>query len=77
MEELIELYTLKDLAIKEWKARQTVKNSDRYIKVKVENWHTRAQYRYWTTKKPYGIKYIRLEDIKKALKWKIEITFNP
>ena len=73
--DLIPMYSLKDLAELEWKARQTVKNSNRYIKVKLETWSSKAQYTYWTTKKPYGVRYIRLEDIKKVLKGKVDISF--
>lgn len=71
----IESYTLIELSEKENKARQTIKNSDRYIWVKVYSERMRRRMEKWYQKKDYTVKYIRLEDIKKALKGKVEFTF--
>lgn len=74
-EEIIKLYKLKELAELEGRAEQTIKNNWRYIKIKLETGSSKAQFTYWTTKKPYWIRYIRLEDLQKALKNKVEFNF--
>jgi len=75
MEELLKLYTLKELSEIEKKNPRTIKSSYRYLPVKVETWHTRSMFKYWTTKKPYWVRYIKLEDVKKMLEWKIDFTY--
>ena len=73
----IESYTLKDLAELEGRNLRTIKSSYRYIAIKIEtkSWITRAE--KGLQKKTYSYRYIRLEDVKKALKGKIDIDFNP
>lgn len=71
----IESYTLKDLAELEGRHPLTIKKSNRYIAVKIEtkSWIRRAK--IWLQKKAYSYRYIRVEDIKKALKNKIDFTY--
>lgn len=76
MEELLTMYTLKDLSELEGRNPRTIKSSFRYLKVKLETGHTRAINKSWLTKKPYWVRYIRLEDIKKMLKGKVDISFT-
>ena len=71
----IESYTLKDLAEKEGRNPRTIKTSNRYLAVKIEtqSWITRAN--KGLQKKTYSFRYIRLEDIQKALKNKVDFNF--
>lgn len=71
--DFITLYSLKELSELDNHHPSTIKNSKRYIKVKIENNSTRSQYKAWYTKKPYGFKYIRYDDVKKIIEdqfWK-------
>lgn len=71
--DFITLYSLKELSDKDNHHPITIKNSKRYIKVKVENGSTRAMYKSWATKKPYTFKYIRFDDVKEIIEkqfWK-------
>lgn len=71
--DFITLYSIKELSEKDWHHPLTIRNWKRYIKVKVENWSTRAMYKQWYTKKPYTFKYIRFDDIKEIIEkqfWK-------
>ena len=76
MELEIESYSLKDLAETEGRARQTIKTSPRYIGVRIYSERTTRRCEKWYQIKPYTVRYIRLEDIKKALKGKINIDFT-
>lgn len=75
MEELLTLYTLKELSELEGRNPRTIKWSYRYLKVKLETGHTKSMNRAWITKKSYWIRYIRLEDVKKLLNWKVDFTY--
>ena len=75
MEELLTLYTLKELSELEWKNPRTIKGSYRYLKVKIETSTSRFMNRTGLTKKSYWVKYIRLEDVKKLLNWKVDFTY--
>ena len=68
-------YKLKELAELEGKAPATIKNSFRYIKIRIETAWSKAHFKLWETKSPYSYRYIRLEDIQKALKNKVEFNF--
>lgn len=71
----IESYTLKDLAELEGRNPRTIKSSYRYIAIKIEtkSWITRAE--KGLQKKTYSYRYIRLEDVKKLLNWKVDFTY--
>lgn len=75
IENLIPMYKLKELAELEWKSPITIKRSWKYIKIKYEDWHTRGQYKYWTTKKPYWVRYIKFEDVRNILEWKVDFIY--
>lgn len=69
----INLYSLKELAEMDKHHPLTIKNSKKYIKVKVENGSTRAMFKMWNTKKPYGFKYIKYDEVKNVIEkqfWK-------
>ena len=71
--DFIELYSLKELSEKDNHHPLTIKNWKRYIKVRIENWATRAMFKAWATKKPYWFKYIRFDDVKEIIEkqfWK-------
>ena len=71
--DFITLYSIKDLSKMDNHHPITIKNSKRYIKVKIENWTTRAMFKAWATKKPYTFKYIRFDDVKEIIEkqfWK-------
>ena len=74
MEELIESYTLGELAKIENLDWRTIKRRKEYIAMKVINWQTKAQHNYWRTTKDYTIRYIRLSDVVKLF-WK-DIDFS-
>lgn len=75
--DFITLYTIKELAELENHHPSTIKNSKRYIKVKVENALSRSKYKQGITKKPYGFKYIKWDEVKEVIEkqfWK-KLTF--
>jgi len=75
MDNEIKSYKLKELAELEKKHPITIRNSYRYIRIRIETASTKAQFTAWNTKTPYGYRYIRLEDIQKALKNKVDFNF--
>lgn len=70
-------YKLKDLSELEGRHPNTIKTSKRYLKIRIETGASKQSFNRWEKKTPYTYRYIRLEDIKKALKDKVEITFKP
>lgn len=68
-------YKLKELSELENKNPRTIKNSFRYLKVRIETSSSTAQYKLGNTKTPYTYRYIRLEDIQKAVKGKVDFNF--
>ena len=71
----IESYLLKDLAKLEDKHPTTVKNSKRYIAIRIYSPTIQKRYELGKQSKPYSIRYIRLADIQKALKWNIDFNY--
>lgn len=71
----IKSYTQVELAALEWKSRQTIKNSIRYIPVQFYNSQAKSRVNAGIQKNPYTIRYIKLDDIKKLLKDKVEIHY--
>ena len=63
--DFIELYTQSELANREGKDRHTIATWKRYIKVRYQNGQTKAQFKAWNSKTPYGYKYISRDDVKK------------
>ena len=75
--DFITLYSIKELSEIDNHHPITIKNSKRYIKVKIENASTRAMYKAWSTKKPYTFKYIKWDEVKEVIEkqfWK-KLTF--
>lgn len=72
----IESYLLKDLADLENKNIRTIKNSKRYIAIRIYSPTIQKRYELGKQKTPYSIRYIRLADIKEALKGKVDISFT-
>ena len=76
--DFIKSYWLNELAKKENHHPLTIRNWKKYIKVRIETWSTRAMYKMWKTKTPYGYKYIRWDDVKEIIEkktWK-KIIFS-
>jgi len=61
---MIKTYTLRQLSYMDWIDTRTVKNSPRYIPIRVDTWESATRFRVWRTKKPYMIRYVRLDEIK-------------
>lgn len=74
MEE-IKSYWLLELAELEGKSHPTIKNSRRYIPIRIYSPTIEKRAKLGKQSKPYLIKYIRLEDVQKALKGKIDFNY--
>ncbi len=72
----LKLYTLKELKDLEWSYYTKIKNSNKYIPVKIKDARNKYLHEKWYIKKDYSIKYIRLEDIESYLWKKISIKFE-
>ena len=72
----LKLYTLKELKDIEWSYYTKIKNSNKYIPVKIKDARNKYLHEKWYIKKDYSIKYIRLEDIENYLWKKLTISFN-
>lgn len=70
VKDYVNSYSLSDLAKKENHHPLTIRNWKKYIKIRVENWSTRAMYKLGVTKSPYGYKYIRWDDVKEIIEKK-------
>lgn len=70
MTEGIKTYKLSELEKKENLNYRTIKKrTTEYIPIEIENGQTRAKYKAWQQSKPYMIRYIRIKDINKFIKW--------
>jgi len=72
----LKLYTLKELKDLEWSYYSKIKNSNKYIPVKIKDARNKYLHEKGYIKKDYSIKYIRLEDIESYLWKKISIKFE-
>ena len=72
----LKLYTLKELKDLEGSYYSKIKNSNKYIPVKIKDARNKYLHEKWYIKKDYSIKYIRLEDIEYYLWKKISIKFE-
>ena len=61
---MIKTYSLRQLSYMDWIDTRTIKNSWRYIPVRVDTWESLYRFKRWESKKPYMIRYIRLDEIK-------------
>lgn len=71
----IRAYTLKELEEIEGHHKITIKNSFRYIPIAIYSPTIQKRYEQGKQKTDHTTKYIRLEDIQKALKNKVEFNF--
>lgn len=62
--DLVKCYTLAQLSLMDWLDTRTIKNSWRYLPVRIDSWRTASDFRLWKTKKPYSIMYIRLDEVR-------------
>ena len=67
--ELVKCYTLSQLSIMDWIDTRTVRNSGKYLPVRVDTAQSLSQFKLWRTKKPYMVFYIRMDEIKELF-WK-------
>ena len=72
----LKLYTIKELKELDWSYYAKIKNSNKYIPIKIQDARNKYLHEKWYIKKDYSIKYIRLEDIENYLWKKMTITFN-
>jgi len=72
----LKLYTLKELKELEGSYYNKIKNSNKYIPVKIKDARNKYLHGKGYIKKDYSIKYIRLEDIESYLWKKISIKFE-
>ena len=70
------LYSIKELKEIDWSYYAKIKNSNKYIPVKIRNSKSKYSYNKWITKKDYSIKYIKIEDIENYLWKKLTINFQ-
>lgn len=69
--ELIKCYTLKQLSYIEGVDTRTIKTSSKYLPVRVDDYRSLFYYNKWDTKKPYSLKYIKVEEIERILSKKL------
>ena len=72
----LKLYTLKELKDLEGSYYSKIKNSNKYIPVKIKDARNKYLHEKGYIKKDYSIKYIRLEDIESYLWKKISIKLE-
>lgn len=75
-EKWLKLYTIKELKEIDWSYYSKIKNSNKYIPVKIQNWKNQYLYEKGINKKDYSIKYIKIEDIENYLWKKLTINFQ-
>lgn len=62
--ELIKVYSPAQISYMDWIDQVCVKNSKKYLPVRVDSWPAMDRYRRWEQSKPYRIMYIRLDEIR-------------
>ena len=62
--DLIKCYTLSQLSLMDWIDTRAIKNSHKYLPVRVDTTQSLNNFRNWSTKKPYMLLRIRLDEIK-------------
>jgi hypothetical protein len=70
------LYSIKELKEMDWSYYAKIKNSNKYIPVKIKNAWNKYLHEKWVLKKDYSIKYIKIEDIENYLWKKLTINFQ-
>ena len=72
----LNLYTLKELKDIEGSYYAKVKNSNKYIPIKIKNSKNKYLFNKWLLKKDYSIKYLKLEELENYLSKKISVKFE-
>ena len=67
-DKMVKAYTLTQLAYLEWKSVQWIKVSGKYIPVRFDNKYNKYMYNRGQWKKPYCVRYIRVDEIKHIFK---------
>lgn len=62
--ELIKCYTLAQLSLMDGIDTRTIKNSKKYLPVRIDDNQNLSRYKRGVYKKPYRVLYIRLDEIK-------------
>lgn len=62
--ELVKCYTLSQLSIMDWIDTRTIRNSWRYLPVRIDTAQSLSQFKLWNTRKPYMTMRIRMDEIK-------------
>lgn len=60
----VKCYTLAQLSIMDGLDTRTIKNSKKYLPVRIDDSHNMSKYKAGIYKKPYRVLYIRLDEIK-------------
>ena len=60
----LKAYTPAQLSFMDWVDQVCVKNSKRYLPIRIDSWPAMDRYRRWEQAKPYRIMYVRLDEIK-------------
>lgn len=63
-DKMVKAYTLTQLACLEWKSVQWIKLSGKYIPIRIDEKYNKYMYNRGQWKKPYAIRYIRVDEIK-------------
>lgn len=61
---VLKTYTPAQLSYMDNIDQVTVKNSKRYLPIRVDSWPAMDRYRRWQQEKPYRIMYVRLDEIR-------------
>lgn len=64
MDQYVKCYSLAQLSIMDGKDTRTIKNSSKYLAVRIDDCHNLSRYKRGILKKPYRVLYIRLDEIK-------------
>ena len=65
---MVKAYTLRQLSLLDGVDTRTIRNSWKYIPVRIDYRYNKYNYIRWNYKKPYAIKRIRVDEIKYIFK---------
>ena len=69
--ELIKCYTLKQLSYMDWLDSRTIKNSPKYLPVRVDDYQSIFYFNKWQKKRLYSVRYVKVEEVEKILSKKL------
>ena len=61
---MVKAYTMKQLCFLDWVTNKKIKQSWKYIPVKIENRESRRKQRAWLDRKGYAVRWLRVDEIK-------------